>query len=80
MQTSQPRRAAPAAAQRGSEAFDDGGVFPEGYADDHVEPPAQSEAQQAQRLRSDYARGHCYGCGVRLQAGDPEVRAALKLL
>lgn len=75
---SQPwRPAPPPAAQRDDADFDDGGWFPEGYADEHVEPPAQPEAQQAQRLRRDYARGHCYGCGVRLQASDPEVGAAL---
>lgn len=76
LRPSAPRRGAPAAAARRDDAaFDDGGLFPEGYADEpqHVEPPAQPEAQQAQRLRHEYARGHCYGCGVRLQASDPEV-------
>ena len=79
---SQPWQPAPPppTAQRGDADFDDGGWFPEGYADEHVEPPAQPEAQQAQRLRRDYARGHCYGCGVRLQASDPEVGAALAAL
>lgn len=40
---------------------------------DGGEAPAQPEAQQAARLRRQYARGHCYGCGVQLQTDDPQV-------
>ena len=37
----------------------------------------QSEQEQARRLRLQYERGHCYGCGVQLQTTDPEVGAGL---
>ncbi|KAL4452721.1 hypothetical protein ABPG75_008383 [Micractinium tetrahymenae] len=42
--------------------------------DGTTEPPApQLDREQQWRLRLQYERGHCYGCGARLQMQDPEV-------
>ncbi|KAL4421002.1 hypothetical protein ABPG77_008839 [Micractinium sp. CCAP 211/92] len=41
--------------------------------DSSKQPGPQLDRAQEQRLRLQYERGHCYGCGARLQVQDPEV-------
>jgi hypothetical protein len=50
------------------------------FGEEQDEAPHQSEAQQEARLRVQYERGHCYGCGVRLQLQDDEVRVGARCL
>lgn len=60
-----PQRKPTFAAAAASEGPDEQGL-------EHAEEEAQPTAEQEQRLRIQYQRGNCYGCGVQLQTGDQQ--------